>query len=331
MAPWDSSARAHDAPSTPRPPILSSGAAAGHACVVANPTAVGFVASEWPALQSYLRAQLGACQFICTADAARAREEIAAACDARCSLLVVVGGDGTIQLALDAIAGRDIPLALVPIGTANDFARSVGGGASLRLAQRLIDVGGAVDLISLNGKRFCTTGCLGVPGEVMQGVQTLRRLQPLRPWLRRLGPWIYPALALQRLVQLGPVRRRYRITTLEDEATALRTVEVHAGALFVSNQSRLGATLLVSPHADNRDGKFELTAVVAQTRGGLLRVLGDMLSGKPPNGADVVRLEATRATIACDAEQTFFADGESLTTASEFRLQILPAALRLGR
>jgi diacylglycerol kinase family enzyme len=44
----------------------------------------------------------------------------------RCCKVVVLGGDGTLHLAVNAMAGSDVSLALLPCGTGNDFARGLG-------------------------------------------------------------------------------------------------------------------------------------------------------------------------------------------------------------
>ena len=56
-------------------------------------------------------------------DAAHARELVDEALKQDTDALVVVGGDGVIALALQSLAGTDIPLGIVPAGTGNDHAR----------------------------------------------------------------------------------------------------------------------------------------------------------------------------------------------------------------
>ncbi|HUL99124.1 MAG TPA: diacylglycerol kinase family protein, partial [Mycobacterium sp.] len=59
-------------------------------------------------------------------DAAHARELVDDALNHGTDALVVVGGDGVIRLALQALARGDVPLGIVPAGTGNDVARAIG-------------------------------------------------------------------------------------------------------------------------------------------------------------------------------------------------------------
>jgi diacylglycerol kinase family enzyme len=56
--------------------------------------------------------------------------------DERCELVVVAGGDGTVSTAARLLAGRGVPLAILPLGTANNIARSVGSPDSIDQAIR---------------------------------------------------------------------------------------------------------------------------------------------------------------------------------------------------
>jgi diacylglycerol kinase family enzyme len=59
------------------------------------------------------------------------RKELAEALEAPCDLVVVAGGDGTVGKAARILAGRTTPMAIVPLGTANNVARSLGIGGDL--------------------------------------------------------------------------------------------------------------------------------------------------------------------------------------------------------
>ena len=59
-------------------------------------------------------------------DAEHARQLVRDALDRGTDALVVVGGDGVISLALQELAGGDVPLGIIPAGTGNDHAREFG-------------------------------------------------------------------------------------------------------------------------------------------------------------------------------------------------------------
>lgn len=59
-------------------------------------------------------------------------DELEQALDDSVDLIVAAGGDGTVSRVASALAGRDLPFAVLPLGTANNIARSLGIGGSLR-------------------------------------------------------------------------------------------------------------------------------------------------------------------------------------------------------
>ena len=65
-------------------------------------------------------------------DAEARRQLVGAALDRGTDALVVAGGDGVISVALQALAGNDIPLGIIPAGTGNDHAREYGLPTGIR-------------------------------------------------------------------------------------------------------------------------------------------------------------------------------------------------------
>ena len=78
--------------------------------------------------------------------------------------IVVAGGDGTLAAALPALLEVERPLAVIPLGTANDFARNLGLPAG-RTEQLALVAEGAVrrvDLGSVNGRPFLNAASIGL-------------------------------------------------------------------------------------------------------------------------------------------------------------------------
>ena len=309
-------------------------------CVVANPHALGFDPAAWRALQARLRRERGPCAFVCTPDVDAARAAIVAAHASGQTHLVLVGGDGTVQLALDALGDQNVTLELVAIGTANDLAHEVQAlsfgttGAAGRVGQRpwgVLPGSAQIDVLSANGHRFCTTAMLGIQAEVIAGVQDLRDRDLLRPALRVLGRWIYPVASLRGLIE-RQLRGQTRLgvdakITLDDGEAETH----HASCIFVSNKAGLGGTLRVSHGARCDDGILELTIVTAVTAASLARVLAAMVLCNAPPATLVRRLRGRSATVGLFEPQTLHADGEALTLAQTFALGVRPGALQVGR
>ena len=117
--------------------------------------------------------------------------------------IVVAGGDGSIGPVAVVAAAGDIPLAVVPTGTANDFARAMGIHLDLGRACALAADPGArertVDLLRAGDRPFLNAASVGL------SVIAARRAQPLK---RRLGLLAYAVGALRAGVSAKPIACR---------------------------------------------------------------------------------------------------------------------------
>src|ERR1051325_4055595 len=82
-------------------------------------------------------------------------------------VVAAAGGDGTINEVVNGLDGYDVPLGIIPLGTANDFARQVGIPAD---ADHAMDVilqrkPRRLDTASLNGRRFLNVSTGGIGAE----------------------------------------------------------------------------------------------------------------------------------------------------------------------
>ncbi|GAA3134583.1 diacylglycerol kinase family lipid kinase [Planomonospora alba] len=115
-------------------------------------------------------------------------------------LLVVGGGDGTLSAAVKHVAHRDVALGVLPLGTTNNFARSLGLPLDLAGAIRVLRTGKVADIdLGVAGDReFANLASFGVSVEVAGTV---------KPWLKRLlGRAAYPLTALTVLPGHRPFR-----------------------------------------------------------------------------------------------------------------------------
>ncbi|MBG0817199.1 diacylglycerol kinase family protein [Planomonospora sp. ID82291] len=133
-------------------------------------------------------------------DPGRLREILDAALEAGPDVLVVGGGDGTLSAAVKHVAHRDVALGVLPLGTTNNFARSLGLPLDLAGAIRVLRTGKVADIdLGVAGDReFANLASFGVSVEVAGTV---------RPWLKRLlGRAAYPLTALTILPGHRPFR-----------------------------------------------------------------------------------------------------------------------------
>jgi diacylglycerol kinase family enzyme len=244
--------------------------------------------------------------------------------------IVTAGGDGTINTVVNALAGIDVPLGILPLGTANDFARELGIPLDVEAAVHRMTIGTErrIDLVDVNGRAFCTVGGLGLPAACALAVDELRARGAMRAVVGRLGTSVYPAVAAATILRSRRAPQRLRIT-LRTPTGAEERIDVMAHGLFVANQAALAAGLVLPTGSSNVDGVFELCIVRAVARTRLLAALACLKCGRPtPPGVFIVRA-ATYARIESSEDETFFGDGDFLGRGRRFDVRMRPRALRV--
>ncbi|MGW2251655.1 diacylglycerol kinase [Kitasatospora sp. NPDC001660] len=226
-----------------------------------------------------------------------AREAVAGGADA----VAVVGGDGMINLALQAVAGTAVPLGVVPAGTGNDHAREYGLPRD--------DPEAAADVIAAGRTRTVDLGRITGPdgatrwfGSVLAtGFDSLvsDRANRLR-WPR--GRMRYNLAILAEFANLRPLP--FRIT-LADGTVIERDLTLAA----VGNTRSYGGGMLVCPAALPDDGLLDLTLVAAMPRLRIARFFPTIFKGTHIHHPEV----ATHRTPSLRIESpgiTSYADGE---------------------
>jgi diacylglycerol kinase (ATP) len=203
-------------------------------------------------------------------------DDMAAALHGRTELVVVAGGDGTVQRVATELAGRRIPLAILPMGTANNVAMSLGleGSVDELIDRWQTDPCIQFDLGIASGpwgeRRFVESFGAGL---VAQGIVVMNLEAPHE---EAPGDMITKALRRFRDV-LGDLAARPCRLTLdgEPEETKLLLVEV-------LNITSVGPGLLLAPHALPGDSRFDVVTADEEHRRDLERYLDDRLAGRPP-------------------------------------------------
>src|SRR3954469_21138753 len=108
------------------------------------------------------------------ADPAQLPDTLAKAVNSGADLIVVGGGDGTVSEATHQLAHRDVCLAVLPLGTTNNFARSLGLPLNLPAALRILTEGKVADvnLGHVAGRHFANLTSLGLSVQVAEHVPT---------------------------------------------------------------------------------------------------------------------------------------------------------------
>jgi diacylglycerol kinase family enzyme len=253
----------------------------------------------------------------------------AAEAAARAPIVVAVGGDGTILETIRGLvsSGRDTALGVIPLGTGNDFSRTLGlyrpiGPRSRRAVERICDVILArrttpVDLLEINGRLlFASYFSFGVDAKVACAFARLRpRLSGGLLESTLANKTFLFLLGLRYLGDSAPDGVRLRVAGADGrfgEVSLPRRVKT----LIVSNIRHWGGGARVSPTAELADGRFEVTVV--PTAVDFLRLLFTRFRYAPAEAPWWPKLpswQTNRIQVEPRGATSFQIDGEDATDA----------------
>jgi YegS/Rv2252/BmrU family lipid kinase len=255
----------------------------------------------------------------------RLPDALRAAVVRRPSRLLVGGGDGTISLAAGLVAGTEIALGVLPLGTGNDFARNLRLPRDLEAACDVVAAGEtrSVAVGLANGRVFLNALSLGVSAGIA------RRLTP--ELKRRAGPLAYPVAAAGEALAPEPFRVTLELPGDRRELAALQVV--------VGNGRFHGGGTLVAPGATIDDDLLDVYVVEAAgaSSAGVDRArnawrlarLGVLLArGRHLDDAGVLHLRCRELVLDAEPAQEVNADGELLAR-TPVRCEISPRRLRV--
>jgi len=234
--------------------------------------------------------------------------------------LLVMGGDGMMHLGLNAAAGTDVPLGLVPAGRGNDFCRGAGVPRETTAAVRAIIDGGSrrIDLMEARGSLVDGAERRWVGSIVSTGYDS-RVNQRTNDLSWSLGGLSYAWTALAELAVFEPVPYRLLIDGVPREQTAM--------FVAIGNAGYFGGGMWGCPRADVTDGLLDITIVNPVSRMTLLRLLPAMFSGSFVKDPAVELLRAREVVVDGDGLWGM-ADGENLGPVP-LRLRAVPRHVTL--
>ena len=204
------------------------------------------------------------------------RKDYTAALEKSSDLIVVAGGDGTIAKVATRIVGREVPLAIVPVGTANNIATTLGiRGTPERIiralptaGRRMFDAGTAS--APWGTSRFLESAGFGLFGTMLEHAERTSELRKNdQPGPRKRAQ---SARATQRLLERQPAL----FCQIEADGVSLSGSYILAIAM---NIKRIGSCLELAPDADVSDGQLDLVLLGEDQRDTLHDYLGELASG----------------------------------------------------
>ena len=207
------------------------------------------------------------------ADAARRGVDVVAA----------AGGDGTINEVVNGLDGFDVPLGIIPLGTANDFARQVGIPAD---ADHAMDVilqrkPRRFDTATLNGRRFLNVSTGGIGAEATAETPSEAK--------ETLGSVAYAITGLRKFADFHPNWARFTGENFSYEGEFL---------MFAVGLTRsTGGGTMVTPMAEADDGYFDLCIVEGMSRGEFARTVLKVKRGEHVGHEGVRYVQLKAVTI----------------------------------
>jgi diacylglycerol kinase (ATP) len=228
--------------------------------------------------------------------------------------VIIGGGDGTLNEVAPALVETGLPLGILPLGTANDLARTLGIDADPIAAAHIIVDGHSrmFDLGEVNGKLFWNVASIGVTTDLT------RRMSK---FLKRLSGRMAYGIAAARTL---PHMRSFPAELQHDGRTEhLRTVQVSVG-----NGRFQGGNIVVDEQARADDGLLHVYCLEVRSRWRLLTLLPALRRGRHGQSADVRSFACTELLVRTRRPECVVADGvEIARTPARFRSK--PAAARI--
>jgi YegS/Rv2252/BmrU family lipid kinase len=241
---------------------------------------------------------------------------VRAAVERGADLVVAAGGDGTVSLVADALAGTDVPLSVLPIGTANVFAQVLG---------LPLDLGGAADVAAgefaarpIDAMRVRDT--LGVL-HISVGITSLMQRDTSRELKRRFGRFAYFYVATRWILGFQPQRFNVVIDGQRHR--------FNASQVLIANGGEMGQPPFTwGPGIAPDDGVIDVCVINASTLRDYLAVGWSTLTGRHRQNHRLRYFKARRS-ISVNTKRTLPVqlDGELYGT-TPLQVQVVPAAFR---
>jgi diacylglycerol kinase (ATP) len=227
--------------------------------------------------------------------------------ESKVDLVIIGGGDGTLNAAVAGLVDTQLPLAILPLGTANDLARTLSIPSNPVLACQLIETGQlhAIDLGWVNDKYFFNVASLGLSTNITRNLTNQTK--------RRWGSLAYGIAALRTAQGFAPFNAEIRY---QQQSIQVRTLQIAIG-----NGKYYGGGMTITEGAAIDDQQLDLYSLEVEDRWRLLYLLPTMIWGQHTKLPCVRLLHGQSFEVYTDQPRAINTDGELTTyTPAKFRL-----------
>ncbi|MCA6951422.1 lipid kinase [Pectobacterium polaris] len=214
----------------------------------------------------------------------------------RVDFVIIGGGDGTLNSAAPGLVDTGLPLGVLPLGTANDFARTVGIPRDIRQAVQVIANGQQriVDLGEVNGHLFFNVSSIGFSAALARGLSAKSK--------KRWGTLGYALAAFKLLKQSRPFRVEIEHDGIKER---VRTVQVSVG-----NGRFYGGGMAVADSAAPDDGLLDVYSLEVSHWWEMVALIPFIRKGTHGRWRKVRAFSAKQLTLNTTRPHDINADGE---------------------
>ena len=226
--------------------------------------------------------------------------------------VIVAGGDGTLNLAVEALVETGLPLAILPLGTANDLAKTLGIPFDLQLACKAIASGKKhyIDLGWVNGKYFFNVASIGL------SVEIARKLT--KEVKHRWGVFAYAITAIRTILKSKLFSAEIRFEGL---STRVKTLQIAVG-----NGRHYGGGMTIAHDATIDDQRLDLYSLEIKNCWQLIGLLPALHLGKYQEKFGIRALSGSEMEILTSQAYPINTDGE-VTAYTPALFRVIPQAL----
>jgi YegS/Rv2252/BmrU family lipid kinase len=230
-------------------------------------------------------------------------------------LVFVWGGDGMVQRCMDELAGSDIPIAIVPAGTANLLATNLEIPADIPKAveiglhggRRVLDVGNA------NGERFAVMAGVGFDALM----------------IRDAGKGLKDKVGEIAYVWTGAKHLRETPMVAKIRVDGAKWFKGKASCVLVGNVGRVIGDMPVFPGATPDDGRLDVGLVTAKGVVEWARTAARVVASQPEASPFVESITAHTVDIKLEDEMAYELDGGERPPTKRLKIQVEPGAITI--
>ena len=259
------------------------------------------------------------------------RELAAAAARDGSRMVMVWGGDGSMNEAGSALLGTEIALALIPAGSGNGLARELGIplqpaaaiAAALRGAPRVIDAG------ELGGRPFFNVAGIGFDARIASRFDRMPK-RGLATYVRVSARELFAYRAVSYRIHCGDAQRDPERVAEHAGSEGRPTLSgsVHRALLVtVANSPQFGNGARIAPLAKLDDGRLDLVVFEEVSRFATICAVPRLFRGGVERVRGMSTRQIERGRIESDTPMAFHVDGEPVEGGTILEIRVLPKAL----